>query len=78
MDSKKKDAKLILETIEWWEKESDELIMEIDFLESQIESGNYSSDVKNRLDDCRKKLGILIRRGQNEYSEVCKLTGDNK
>ena len=73
--SKKKleDARMVMETIKWWEKQSDDLLNEIDELERELLSGNRSSEVLSSLDKARSKLRILIRRGENEYAEVSKI-----
>jgi cob(I)alamin adenosyltransferase len=70
------DVKMIAQTIEWWEKQSDELLAEIDELEKEILSGNYSLEVLSSLDKARAKLRILIRRGENEYEEVSRIVDE--
>ena len=58
------DREVANESCDWWKSQYNEVMSECQEIENEIDNFGWSSERKEKLDECEKKIDLLINKGK--------------
>ena len=64
------DREVANESCDWWKSQYNEVMSECQEIENEIDNFGWSSERKEKLDECEKKIDLLINKGKYEIKNL--------